>query len=187
MVTHWVSHGWWKTTAELKMKHSCMKITFSASLLVVLYSNNNFENYAYMSSIPESIMFMYAVCLCVWPSPVWRSRRTEPLGTDAPVCAWSLGLRSECQALCVFVVCMPYRWTHACVCGYRREWVWRMPVRSRTAQLHTTREMWHKESSEQEGERVCLFESVCVHFLNALLTTVGYERGLVLQEQMAEC
>lgn len=62
-----------------------------------------------------------------------------------------------------------------------------MPALPRTAQLHTTREMWHKETSEQVRERVCLCLRVCAHFLNASLAAVVYERGLVQVEQMAEC
>lgn len=69
-----------------------------------------------------------------------------------------------------------------------------MPALPRTARLSSTREMWHKETSERTSERasgrksVSVLERVCVHFLNAPLTAVvAYERGLVLVEQMAEC
>ena len=60
-----------------------------------------------------------------------------------------------------------------------------MPARPRTAQLHTSKATCHKETTEQERERVYLCLRVCVHFLNASLTVVVYEGGLVLKEQMA--
>ncbi len=137
-------------------------------------------------------MFMHGVCLSVWPSPVWRSSRTEQLSTDAPLSAWSLGLRSECQALCVFVVCMcidEHMPVCVCVCVCMCACVFVGVNESEGCQPcpEQPREMWHKEATEQARERVCLCLRVCVHFLNASLTVVVYERGLVLVEQMAEC
>lgn len=62
-----------------------------------------------------------------------------------------------------------------------------MPALTGRARFDSTREMWHKETSEQVRKRVSVLE-MCVHFFNAPLTTMAvYERGLVLVEQMAEC
>lgn len=61
-----------------------------------------------------------------------------------------------------------------------------MPALPFAAQLDSTREMWHKETSEQVRKRLSVLETcVCVHVLKASLTMAAHERGLVLPEQMA--
>lgn len=73
-----------------------------------------------------------------------------------------------------FLVCV-------CVCVING-----MPALPIAAQLDSTREMWHKETSERVRKRLSVPET-CVQVLKALLTMAAHERGLVLLEQMAEC
>lgn len=156
----------------------------------------HFQQFGTFSRNVQYLAIRYPSCLCVLCVRVsGQVRSRDPAGLGGLVqmllCACSLGLRSECQALCVFVV---YRWVCVCLCVcVCISWVYGcvcvscvMPALPRTAQLDSTREMWHKESTEQVRKSVSVLE-VCVHFFYASLTAAANERGLVLLEQMAEC
>lgn len=147
--------------------------------------SNNFRYLAEMSSfLPSTILHIYVCC------GSGQARSGGPAGLSCSVqmllcLPRLLGTdQSACPSVFLLCVCV---YTYLCVCVSRHEWFCRMPALPRAAQLHTTGETWHKETTERARERVCLCLRACVHFLNAPLTAVVYERGLVLEEQMAEC
>ncbi len=162
----------------------CPKTTFRATLLLTLY----FQLFWNISQNVQSSASHYPSCLCMLCVRVFG----QALGSLAQMllCLPALLGSDQSAKPSVFLLCVcvsASMCVYMCVCVCRREWVWRMPALPRTAQLRSTRDMWHKETSEQVGETVWLCFSMCVHFLNASLAPVVYERGLVLVEQMAEC
>lgn len=152
-----------------------------------------FKSHVSFSRNSQCLVLHYPSCLgkqCFWPSAGWRSSRPGSR-VQTLLCAGSLWFRSECQIFCFGCVCMYISvssclrivgCTCVCMCVCVSEGCQPCPeLLSVTPPVRcgTKRPL-------RKWEKVFQCRGVCTLF-NASLTAVGYERGLVLLEQMAEC